>query len=211
MKWRKAGTGASAWLGILFAASMRWAQSATTGSELTTGFTAKIDAELSIGSFDEASSVTESNRRPEGLDCLERGSSRGNRMSSFVGAACRRPARGFKSGGFNFTSREPGRGYDPEWAWSYEAGLKARAAGGRARLSFGASTPTTRICAEPDERGLHHGDIQLSAAGDRGPPRGAAARRRPADAQALARLSGTANLPTVYRSAGMVAAVRLRQ
>jgi Carboxypeptidase regulatory-like domain len=125
MKVRKAGTGASAWLGILCAASMTWAQSATTGSiagvvsdtsgavlpgvtvdasspalieksrsvitdaqgqykivelrpgsytvtfsldrfrtvkregvELATGFTAKIDAELSIGSFDEALSVT---------------------------------------------------------------------------------------------------------------------------------------------------------
>jgi carboxypeptidase family protein len=34
---------------------------------------------------------TSSNRRPEGLDCLELGSSPGNRMSSFVGAACRRP------------------------------------------------------------------------------------------------------------------------
>jgi iron complex outermembrane receptor protein len=46
--------------------------------------------------------------------------------------------RGFKSGGFNFTSTEPGRGYDPEWAWSYEAGLKTRLGGGRARLSLAA-------------------------------------------------------------------------
>src|ERR1700751_2063350 len=120
-----AWTGALAWLGILFAASMAWAESSTTGSiagvgrdtsgavlpgvtvdasspvlieksrsvvtdaqgqykivelrpgsstvtfsrerfrtvkregvELATGFTAKIDAELSIGSLDETVSVT---------------------------------------------------------------------------------------------------------------------------------------------------------
>jgi iron complex outermembrane recepter protein len=45
-------------------------------------------------------------------------------------------ARGFKSGGFNFTSPEPGRGYAPEWAWSYEGGLKAALAGGRARINL---------------------------------------------------------------------------
>jgi iron complex outermembrane recepter protein len=44
-------------------------------------------------------------------------------------------ARGFKSGGFNLTSPEPGRGYAPEWAWSYEGGVKTAVAGGRARLS----------------------------------------------------------------------------
>ena len=32
--------------------------------------------------------------------------------------------RGFKSGGFNFTSPEAGRGYAPEWAWSYEGGTE---------------------------------------------------------------------------------------
>ena len=32
--------------------------------------------------------------------------------------------RGFKSGGFNPTSPEAGRGFAPEWAWSYEGGLK---------------------------------------------------------------------------------------
>ena len=46
--------------------------------------------------------------------------------------------RGFKSGGFNPTSTEPGRGYDPEWAWSYEAGLKSTLASGRARLNLAA-------------------------------------------------------------------------
>jgi iron complex outermembrane receptor protein len=45
--------------------------------------------------------------------------------------------RGFKSGGFNITSREVGRGYDPEWAWSYEAGLKTNLAG-RAALDLAA-------------------------------------------------------------------------
>jgi iron complex outermembrane receptor protein len=43
--------------------------------------------------------------------------------------------RGFKSGGFNLTSREPGLGYAPEWAWSYEGGLKSGVAGGRARFN----------------------------------------------------------------------------
>jgi iron complex outermembrane receptor protein len=43
--------------------------------------------------------------------------------------------RGFKSGGFNFTSPEPGRGYEPEWAWSYEGGVKTTLAEGRARLN----------------------------------------------------------------------------
>jgi iron complex outermembrane receptor protein len=46
--------------------------------------------------------------------------------------------RGFKSGGFNISSREPGRGYAPEWAWSYEAGYKATLAGGRASLNLAA-------------------------------------------------------------------------
>jgi iron complex outermembrane recepter protein len=44
-------------------------------------------------------------------------------------------ARGFKSGGFNFTSPEAGRGFAPEWAWSYEGGLKTVVAGGRAMLN----------------------------------------------------------------------------
>ena len=46
--------------------------------------------------------------------------------------------RGFKSGGFNISSPEPGRGYAPEWAWSYEAGLKTCFAGGRATLDLAA-------------------------------------------------------------------------
>jgi iron complex outermembrane receptor protein len=46
--------------------------------------------------------------------------------------------RGFKSGGFNPTSPTPGHGYAPEWAWSYEGGLKTAAAGGRARLNLAA-------------------------------------------------------------------------
>ena len=37
--------------------------------------------------------------------------------------------RGFKSGAFNATSREAGLGVAPEWAWSYEAGLKAERRG----------------------------------------------------------------------------------
>jgi iron complex outermembrane recepter protein len=43
--------------------------------------------------------------------------------------------RGFKSGGFNLASQEAGRGYAPEWAWSYEGGLKTVVANGRVRLN----------------------------------------------------------------------------
>jgi iron complex outermembrane receptor protein len=46
--------------------------------------------------------------------------------------------RGFKSGGFNATSMEVGRGYGPEWAWSYEGGLKTVVRGGRTRVSLAA-------------------------------------------------------------------------
>ena len=35
--------------------------------------------------------------------------------------------RGFKSGGFNPTAGSAGRGFAPEWAWTYEAGFKSRA------------------------------------------------------------------------------------
>lgn len=44
-------------------------------------------------------------------------------------------ARGFKSGGFNPSSMAPGRGYAPEWVWSYEGGLKGSLMGGRSRLA----------------------------------------------------------------------------
>jgi iron complex outermembrane receptor protein len=47
-------------------------------------------------------------------------------------------SRGFKSGGFNLTSPVPGRGFAPEWAWSYEAGVKGTFADGRASLSAAA-------------------------------------------------------------------------
>ena len=46
--------------------------------------------------------------------------------------------RGFKSGGFNLTSPESGRGFDPEWAWSYEGGLKAVVGAGRSTLNVAA-------------------------------------------------------------------------
>jgi iron complex outermembrane receptor protein len=46
--------------------------------------------------------------------------------------------QGFKSGGFNLSSTAPGRGYAPEWAWSYEAGLKGTLLGGRARVNTSA-------------------------------------------------------------------------
>jgi iron complex outermembrane recepter protein len=43
--------------------------------------------------------------------------------------------RGFKSGGFNITAREPGKAFNPEFAWSYEGGLKCTMAGGRVRAN----------------------------------------------------------------------------
>lgn len=46
--------------------------------------------------------------------------------------------RGFKSGGFNPSSTQAGRGYDPEWAWSYEGGLKTELLGRRARVNVAA-------------------------------------------------------------------------
>jgi TonB dependent receptor len=46
--------------------------------------------------------------------------------------------RGFKSGGFNPSSTAPGRGYAPEWAWSYEGGWKGTLIDGRSRF---AATP----------------------------------------------------------------------
>jgi iron complex outermembrane receptor protein len=46
--------------------------------------------------------------------------------------------RGFKSGGFNPSSTAAGRGYAPEWAWSYEAGLKSALMGGRSRFGVSA-------------------------------------------------------------------------
>ena len=46
--------------------------------------------------------------------------------------------RGFKSGGFNVSSTEPSGGFAPEWAWSYEAGLKTLPFGGRTRLNVAA-------------------------------------------------------------------------
>jgi iron complex outermembrane receptor protein len=46
--------------------------------------------------------------------------------------------KGFKSGGFNLSSTQPGRGYAPERAWSYEGGLKTAWRQGRGRLSVAA-------------------------------------------------------------------------
>ena len=46
--------------------------------------------------------------------------------------------RGFKSGGFNLSSTAPGRGFAPEWAWSYEGGLKGVLMSGRSRFDLSA-------------------------------------------------------------------------
>jgi iron complex outermembrane receptor protein len=53
------------------------------------------------------------------------------RMLTYVSAT-----RGFKSGGFNASSREAGHGFAPEWAWTYEAGLKTDL--GRTRVNLAA-------------------------------------------------------------------------
>ena len=46
--------------------------------------------------------------------------------------------RGFKSGGFNLSSTVPGRGYAPEFAWSYEGGWKGTLISGRSRVNVSA-------------------------------------------------------------------------
>jgi iron complex outermembrane receptor protein len=46
--------------------------------------------------------------------------------------------RGFKSGGFNITATRPGLAFKPEFAWSYEGGLKRTLAGGRVRVNAAA-------------------------------------------------------------------------
>ena len=43
--------------------------------------------------------------------------------------------KGFKSGGFNLSSTQPGRGFAPESAWSYEGGVKTGLMNGRARVN----------------------------------------------------------------------------
>ena len=46
--------------------------------------------------------------------------------------------RGFKSGGLNITARRPGGAFRPEFAWSYEGGLKRTMAEGRVRVNAAA-------------------------------------------------------------------------
>jgi len=46
--------------------------------------------------------------------------------------------RGFKSGGFNPSSTAAGRGYAPEFAWSYEGGWKGALMDGRSRFAVSA-------------------------------------------------------------------------
>ena len=46
--------------------------------------------------------------------------------------------KGFKSGGFNWSSPVAERSFAPEWAWSYEGGLKTELGNGRARLNVAA-------------------------------------------------------------------------
>jgi iron complex outermembrane recepter protein len=46
--------------------------------------------------------------------------------------------RGFKSGGFNPSSTQAGRGFAPESAWNYEGGIKSTLMNGRARINLAA-------------------------------------------------------------------------
>jgi iron complex outermembrane receptor protein len=46
--------------------------------------------------------------------------------------------RGFKTGGFNLSSTRAGLGFGPEWAWSYEAGLKTNVRNDRTRVRVAA-------------------------------------------------------------------------
>ena len=43
--------------------------------------------------------------------------------------------RGYKSSGFNLTARDAQGGFAPEWAWTYEAGIKSSPLNQRARLN----------------------------------------------------------------------------
>ena len=72
--------------------------------------------------------------------------------------------RGYKAGGFNLTSTETGRGYAPEWAWTYEGGLKTPAAGGRARLNL--SVFHTNYTDLQVSAGIRPGVIDISNAAD---------------------------------------------
>ena len=82
--------------------------------------------------------------------------------------------RGFKSGGFNASSPEAGRGFAPEWAWSYEGGLKTVVGGGRARLNVaafhielyrpaGADRDPARRARHLERCGSNHRGVELEA------------------------------------------------
>jgi len=97
--------------------------------------------------------------------------------------------RGFKSGGFNLTSPEAGRGFAPEWAWSYEGGLKTTMNAGRTTLNASAfSTDYTDLQVQT---AIRPGVIDISNA--------AAATIRGIE------LEGTANLTSRLRAGGHVA------
>jgi iron complex outermembrane receptor protein len=73
--------------------------------------------------------------------------------------------KGFKSGGFNWSSPAPGRGFDPEWAWSYEGGLKTELGDGRARVNVaGFSMDYTNLQVQTPI-GIGVFDIRNAAAG----------------------------------------------
>ena len=74
--------------------------------------------------------------------------------------------RGFKSGGFNLSSTAPGRGYAPEWAWSYEAGLKGTLIGGRSRFNTSAFVMDYTNLQVQTPIGIGVLDIRNAAVGD---------------------------------------------
>jgi iron complex outermembrane recepter protein len=92
--------------------------------------------------------------------------------------------RGFKSGGFNLSSPEAGRGFAPEWAWSYETGLKTEIARARARVNVAAFyTDYTDLQVQT---GIRPGVIDISNA--------AAATIKGVEVEATTRLGGAVQI-----------------
>jgi iron complex outermembrane receptor protein len=72
--------------------------------------------------------------------------------------------RGFKSGGFTLTSTETGLGYAPEWAWSFEAGIKRVLAG--ARTTFNVAVFHTDYTDLQVSTGIRPGVVEVTNAAE---------------------------------------------
>jgi len=84
---------------------------------------------VSNSTYDYSDSITHSALTPKiALELMQP-----NGTLAYVSAT-----RGFKRGGFNQSSTAAGRGYAPEWAWSYEGGWKGALLGGRSRFGVSA-------------------------------------------------------------------------